>query len=486
MINNKKLKENLLCLLMITIITFLLYSFKILHFSFSIDTECLINDSKQLLESWYGIGRYGLCLFKIFFHTLPINILLTNLFAIIFLSLCSFLWIVYFELIIKKNLKLTTKIIGMLLISSSPIMMEQIGFVLQSVEIMTGFCLSALGSILFVKYCESKKISLLIISIILIFITFSFYQAFVFLFISSVIMYLICKNKDQIINSKSVISDTLRSIVIFAVIFAVYVVLDKYIINALGLEKTSYLTNQFLWGTESISTIFKSMLKNLIKVYSGYYNCYHPFFTIFSFVFMYNYALKEKKDYWKLFLSICLFFVPAILVLVTGSEAVGRSQFSIVITLAFYVVYLIENIDKKMIRNLAIILIIFQSIVTIYLQVSAQNIYELDKQLANDIESTLQEKNLENKKVAVVGCYNPNNMLKGEVLGHSFFEWDNFDGKTSNGRINGFFRCMGLNNQFVSDEQLPHCYELVKKEKTYFDNKEVYVDNDIVIIKLND
>ena len=77
-------------------------------------------------------------------------------------------------------------------------------------------------------------------------------------------------------------------------------------------------------------------------------------------------------------------------------------------------------------------------------------------------------------------------MLKGEVLGHSFFEWDNFDGQTSNGRVQGFFRCLGLDNQFVENDQLPHCYNLVKDKEIYLKNKKVYINDDIVIIKLSE
>ena len=77
-------------------------------------------------------------------------------------------------------------------------------------------------------------------------------------------------------------------------------------------------------------------------------------------------------------------------------------------------------------------------------------------------------------------------MLKGEVLGHSFFEWDNFDGQTSNGRVQGFFKCLGLDNQFVENNQLPNCYNLVKDKEIYLKNKKVYINDDIVIIKLSE
>ena len=200
----------------------------------------------------------------------------------------------------------------------------------------------------------------------------------------------------------------------------------------------------------------------------------------------YSLILKDKKDYWKLFLSICLFIVPAILILITGSEAVGRSQFSIVVTLSFYMIYFLEKMDYQIIKIISIIIILFQSVVTIYLQVSAQNVYNLDKKLAYDIVETLQENHLEDRKIAIIGCYNPNKMLKGEVLGHSFFEWDNFDGQTSNGRVQGFFRCLGLDNQFVENDQLPHCYNLVKDKEIYLKNKKVYINDDIVIIKLSE
>ena len=103
MINNNK--KNIRCLLIVVLFTFFLYIFKLIHYSFSIDTETLISDSNGLFNGWYSMGRYGLCIFKNIFHTLPINITLTNVIATFFLAICSFLWVLYFEIIIKKKIK---------------------------------------------------------------------------------------------------------------------------------------------------------------------------------------------------------------------------------------------------------------------------------------------------------------------------------------------------------------------------------------------
>lgn len=82
MINNNK--KNIRCLLIVVLFTFFLYIFKLIHYSFSIDTETLISDSNGLFNGWYSMGRYGLCIFKNIFHTLPINITLTNVIATFF------------------------------------------------------------------------------------------------------------------------------------------------------------------------------------------------------------------------------------------------------------------------------------------------------------------------------------------------------------------------------------------------------------------
>ena len=59
-------------------------------------------------------------------------------------------------------------------------------------------------------------------------------------------MYLICKNKNQQVETQNIINDVIRSIFIFITMFALYFILDKYVLSILDLDKTSYLTNQFL------------------------------------------------------------------------------------------------------------------------------------------------------------------------------------------------------------------------------------------------
>ena len=484
------IKKNKFSIFIVTIITLLIYIIRVTQYSFSIDTEIMINNPYSLLDSWYGIGRYGLCFFKLLFHTCKINIIYTSIFAVVFLITNSIIWLYLFENIMKIEFRNTKmKIFTMLLITSSPVLCEQIGFTLQAVEIMIGLNIMAIANICSIKWVEQKKIIYMCVSIILLLITFSFYQAFIFLYMTFVLFYMIVKLKSYSEDYKNLIIDFMKYILIFIISFALYLLMNNCVLAILDIEKGTYLTNQIKWGSETFLTNVKNIGVSIFKTIIGYENVWHPFYFILFLIFLFLYCFQEKVNrktlFLKLLLALCFFFIPFSLIILTASQTAGRAQFSIVYSIVFLSIFIANScVNYKKITILLTVLVILQCSTTFMLNYSAYVCFSQEKELVEDISKKIVDNHYEDKTIAIVGEYNPNPYFKGETLGHSFFEWDYFGGLVTNSRIQGFVHALGYDYKFV-DSELAEITELVKNEDTWFDDEKLYLINDIVVIKLS-
>ena len=472
----------------IFILTIFLYIIRITQYSFSIDTEVLINDPDSLLNSWYVIGRYGLCFFKILFHTKNINIFLTNISAVFFLITNAILWLYLYSTIFRKESSSLANIVFMLMITSSPILCEQIGFTLQALEIMLALNLEAIAILLANKWVKDNKYIYCILSIICLIICFSFYQAYVFLFMTGVITCLLLKYEDDYIDYKELFSQLFKYIFIFVVAFLAYFLINNFVLSVLELEKGTYLTNQIKWGIDPIVVNIKNIITYSIKTLIGYQNTWHPFYGVIFILFFYNYCISKEQNFktklMKIFLCISLFIIPFILIVLTASQTAGRAQFSIVYSLAFMTWWLLQKLKEKKIVILLVSMAILQCCVVSILNFSAYNCFKEEKKLVEDVSQEIINKNYENKQIAFIGKYNPNTCLKGETLGHSFFEWDYLGGLLSNNRIKGLTYALGYDYQFAEDK-LSYLTEAVKGKETWFENHNIYLIDDIVVIKLS-
>lgn len=486
----KYIIENKKSIVSAFLITIMLYIIRLTQYSFSIDTEILINDPDSLLNSWYIIGRYGLCFFKSLFHTKNINIFLTNIVAIFFLISNAILWMYLYSTISNKKGSQIASFVFMLMITSSPILCEQIGFTLQALEIMLALNIEAISILFANKGIENKNKIFLLLSIICLFICFSFYQAYVFLYMTGIISCLLLKYDIDEIDYKDFFYRLGMYILIFLLAFLSYYCINILVLSYLDLTKGTYLANQIKWGVYPVFVNMKNIMVFSFKTLIGYQNTWHPFFGLLFIIFFYYYCLS-KKCLWmtktfKIFLCISFFVIPFLLIFLTGSQTAGRAQFSIVYSLAFLSWWLLCSFErKKTILLLSCVILLLQCCIIFILNLSAYNCFREETKLIDDISQEIIKMNYENKQIAFIGEYNPNSYLKGETLGHSFFEWDKFDGKIGNGRVPGFFKALKYDYVFVDENQLSILTEKVKNKETWFENHQIYLINDVAVVKLS-
>lgn len=337
----KFLKENKWNIAVVTILTLLIYIYRLCNNGFSVDTEVMINDPQGQMMSWMITGRWSLYLTKFVFHLIPINITLTNILAVIFLILNAVIWTYYLESISSiKNHKYNW--IFMSAIVSSPILCEQIGFTLQAFEIIFGFFVLAIAMILIENWRKNPRhIPQLVGAILIVTYCFGLYQSFVFMFVFSCILsfVLIYENKGEL-EVKLTIIDILKYIGIFVVSFILFEIISKLVLNYLHAESSSYLANQILWGQFPKLYIITNIAKSIFNLIIGKNSLYHYFLIIFMIIFFIRYCFNRNNNnatkVFKVIVVLALYAMPFTLNILIGVMLQSVHYLFYVILMRFY------------------------------------------------------------------------------------------------------------------------------------------------------
>lgn len=448
--------------IIIYVVTFLLYGFKLFNYSISIDTEYIINNYDSQIMAWNSIGRFSLGILKNIFLMNPFNYYLSNLFVVILFPLA----IIMLAYIINSQIK-TSKLnnfklmLFSLIIITSPILLEQFNFTLQCSEVVLSFLIFDLGIYFTMKYLENNKKYLLVIAIICFIENIGCYQSFLTLIISVLVAILLLKNfdsNDKKYNKKYIIISIL--IIFFSLIG--YFIVGKIVNLVYKIETTSYLKNQILWlngiSVDSVINLFK----HICAVFVGYGIYYNLLYFMGIIVLLVNIVRNRKKKF-NILLLILLCISPFLLSIFLGSMEVVRAQFSIPITFSIILIFMSDFGLKKI--NVIYYLFIFINVllqfrVSNYLLVSDYNRYNDDKRFAIQIVNSLNEKFTSDSTIIFVGKKDNKSSLIGETMGHSFFEWDNESVYGVNMRANGFMKTLGYEYNMPTIEQ----YNIAKEE----------------------
>lgn len=485
------LKENIVPIAIIILLGLLVYGMKLFTYSFSIDTEALLSNQEEILKSWISIGRYGLVLFKKIFDIAHFSLRLANVVGFILLIFSIMLCIYNINMITGKNNKIANIILGGIIITS-PIIIEQFNFTLQCVEVSLALLLLNL-SFTIINRCiiNKNKYYWLIFAIIFMVISFGCYQAFIPLMITFSTFYIMLffKEKDE-----RKISIIIKYIVVFVVSIILYKIIDKIFMNIYNIHQTLYLSSQILWGTDRKLNIIKTILKSIGKLLLAKTREHYNLGLLFCIIGFIPFAFKDfKLKNWIFYISVLTFFIsPFLLIIITGGEPTARTMFSITFATALGAYFIYNYTNKNILKSIIMLIfssvIIYQMIISIKFLCTDYNVFGIEKQLANDLEIELKIINKDNKPIAFVGPFSADGdsiFLKGEVMGWTFFEWDQGSPMDSNIRISGFLKQLGYDNKIVSNKQYKEAKEKAKEMSVYPKDGCIREEKDYIIIKLN-
>lgn len=486
------IQENRKSIFITVVFTVALYAVMLLGNRISIDTEVMINNPEGQLNAWYGINRFGLGLFKHVFHLIPISIPFTNVMTVLFFIFAAISW--NYSLVTLQKVQNTKAVFVFLLIFvSSPIFAEQFHFTLQSMEIAFALGAEAIAVILVSRWVEKKGIYHAIAAVLLLAFCFSCYQAFVFLYVFACLLLYLIRQEEKETSGKEQVEEIFKYILVLLAAFVLYEAAATAIKASMGLESGKYLTNQILWGQEPVLYTLCRVIAYTGFIMTGFMSSFHPFLPVlylfFAVVLYKKWQKKGGQSFLKLASLAGLMIVPFILPAVMGNTVPIRAQFCIPILLSWLGYFFVKSNEKGKIfryaRICVILMLVLQTIAVPALELSAWRCYEKDKAFAKEVEAAAGDIQPE-EKLVFVGKYTPNHMIKGQTMGHSFFEWDADTAFGSNYRIHGFMETLGIKYQLPTQQEYEQARQYEEKLPSWKEKKAVYTENGLRIIKLSD
>ena len=468
------------------VVGFALFAFglRLISQSFSIDTELYINEigTEGRWQWWISLNRWGLVLLNQIFQMDALPIYASNFLTVLFMIAYSigfnYLFYTYMKDEYKENF-LKYQFIFPILFVTNPIFAEQYNFILQNVSV--AFTVLLIPIILLVidkasRYKEKfKKYLCYITAIALLILSFGVYQSVILLYIATVVVCYLLKVIKEKNNCWKYLG---KQIAIFILAALVYFVIGKILA---GENETSYL--QLAWIKDSIKQCLINILycvKSVLKCEGIFYNIGY-LLTIGTFIGFVIYMLVKKElKIGMMIATIGILAAPFYIMIITGVDQLKRTQFNysfvVGIGLMLLVVFLAQKEKIKILKNIAIIIILViaykQSYHTANLFYTADMVYRSDEAFAYQLMNEVEKKEWYNPnqtyKIIFVGRHQKelkNVYLKSEVIGSSFFSFDYQYIYGPNSRAISFLRTLGYNFQEPSAEEFENAKQYVEENQ---------------------
>lgn len=483
------------------VLTFVAYGAKIVYYNYAADTEefmAMAPDNHY--PAWAQMGRYGLWLFKRLFSGYNINVFFVNCLTYILWGLTSILFCYLIYRMYEPKKFSSLYVIPALLIPST-IMMEQLVFILQSVEINLSYITLIISVLLVFFFQTYKKWSMYLVSVILTIVAFSFYQSnyitYVSLAIMSVLLFIIKSKKN--VSLKSYIMYALPYLISFIVSFVINNVLWKIFLKLKNMQKIDYITGSITWGRVNTKDILTTIYNNIHNILFPNGNIFFSGAFSISFICVLVCILfckKQKNKSLIIFNMILLLLTSFSMIFILGWLGPVRSMapyVPMIIAFTFYCVFLF--ISNKYLRGVLFLVVsyfcLIQSYQTSNLAVASQIAYEEDVKLTSQIvhsSEALISRPLNTYKIVCIGNrYNiRKDLIRGEIIGDSFYHWNINSPIGSNARIANFMIDQGYPVQRPSGEEYQQGIELSKKMPLYPNKDGIKIYNDLIIVKLSE
>lgn len=442
----------------------------------SIDTEIMLSSQQEVLDSWIGIGRFGLVFTKKLFgfaRLVPFTENLMMMAALIwsglFLSFAFWCWCGE-----KQRFRSFCTILPVLFLTG-PCFAEQFHFTLQAFPVALGLGLAAVSVFLAEKWSwEGKSPVWLAAGAVLGAWAAGTYQVLaameVALFAMAYFLRITESGEDG-----NWLKPGIRAAAAFLLTMMVYAVLSSVMKWITGCD-SAYVEGQIRW-TEGFRICLHYILNDMTRVLRSREIFYHPWtsfvLAVFSAAGIRKIAKSRKGAAGTacgLFSLFMIILSPFYLTAATGYYQPARAQLVYPLALAFWGSYLtaaeaggerFSAVFRRAAFLLCAVMAVNQAQVTTGLFRTAEEVTRQDLNLLNRIyarvEETADREDMGDVMILLVGKKDPllpPDSLVGDTIGYSFFNWeDDILGVT--GRIfteNGLGRAVGLEYGPVNTE----------------------------------
>ncbi|MHC5228781.1 glucosyltransferase domain-containing protein [Enterococcus sp. LJL99] len=483
--------------------TFLTYSPKLRYYSIGIDTERMIAEPEGTLTWWLSLNRYGLVFLK---RILPygtniypvfVNTLTYLLFSFSIILLCYLVW---------RTKKVSSKsifFVSSLIAITTPTIIEQTNFILQSIEVQIAVIFQILAIILIqiaTDTTDKKKFFFLFIAIISSFFSFSVYQSLLVSFCILAIISVYFKTNSETTFFEFV-KKTIPYVLVLLISFTLYIVINKIVHQLFHVVDVGYISFDFYFMkvpfsqylSETISLIKSTFFSTQNRFFLWIPSLYSSFFAL-SFLFNKKNTLQRKLS---LFLTLIVLSIGlGFLVLTLGWAGPMRSYYPTICFALFFVAIatfneIDSNIVKKGLLLITIILSTSQGLFTYRLGQTSNIIYQEEVKVLNTIEKELSSLNLSSTKEYQLVTYGGIDfsyldVKRGEMIGCSFFNYDTGFIIGNSQRVADFFISEGIPIGFINNGKKYKELAPIAEDMPSYPNKGfVKVVDNYLIVKLS-
>jgi hypothetical protein len=522
------------------------YGIKLFNYSIGIDTERYMAYDRSLTEDikyinnkyiyedvdWRPQGRFGLYFLQKIWDIKEFNPFTAFFLTLFFFYLSALSWsylIAFYTNKLQHNYLLIPFSVFYI---TMPIWADQFGALLQSAETAFIIFLCPWSVFLLINGFFSRKLYLIFSGVFVLFFVISVYQAVVPLFCGGIFScYLLVSENQEYPQEKNYLLCIYLFITLIASL-ALYFILNRLLIlYYFNTEPSDYFNSIIRWGKEGslkrnftriFSYIFSLSLGNFPYPVSRYIiqkfsrsgenavesiinysritgNVLFIPLTILFFCVIFA-SLKEIKtavNKWLYFISgFFVFFSIFLFPIIIGGTVFNRMQWVLPFTSAFmFYKLLVFFKDKKALHNIiflsVILLSVHQAKITAQLFYSDYVRYQSDKEIAYKIDDMINEKYSAagNLSLALIGGHERifhKNFIKGELLGHSSFNYitENFFESSRHGLP--FMYSLGIYYEMPNKEQMDMARGLARAMPSYPDRNCIGKINNVIVFKFSD
>lgn len=482
-------------------ITILAYGYEIANFTLSIDEELVIrNTDWNPPIAWIKQGRPSIVLIKLLFNTVSVIPFWNTFMAISVLFGATVAWFQVFSKYITQKIKGVAFFIFCSIFLTMPIHAEYMVFSTYNFEVSIGFLLAALSTLFLSHWFSNHTKTGLVIGLLLYIVVVAIYQSFIMVVFCGLSIFLflyfieLLKQKESIAFKSSLINIVqLLGIIVFVVV--IYKIIDILLQNVF--PSSGYIEGFFGWkylNKKIVISNLQEYFKDMIlgdKIFGSF--LIFPTLMLSGVMGIY-YLFKGKEFKLLFFLIIGIGFSPFALSFLIGSPMPLRAMQSLPLMLAGMWLILYQVVDHRTIRNLLFVIVIlislYQTQAMTRLFYSDNQRYKEDISIANRIGERisllpLAEDTRKSDTVVFVGSYVPSNnpsIIRSEIIGRSFFEWEG--GNTY--RIIAFMNGLGYDYTSPTKEQLSVSKELSRDMPVWPDLGSIEQKEGIIIVKLSE
>lgn len=346
---------------------------KLFSNSFSIDTEGAISNQAAQYSAWYELNRFGLIWLKRVLRLYWYNNAVASFLCVALLPLVALLWGYLFYGVTRhrESFHLSFWAIPLMV---SPVLAEQLGFLLQAPEINLGLILVSLSLMILMNVAYNlsyanirSHIALIIVwtvlSIIIFTLTLSMYTAFLTIFISAVGMVYVLRfmgtSREERSRNKSFSAYICFPAAVTIISYILYSLINKVVLLILHKTTNSYITDQLRWGKDSLPHILTAIALHAKKMILANRIYYFIIFTViavimFAIMLVKTFMRKNSWDVTLIFMAVLA--SPLLMSVLLGSASTVRTEFTYTWAASFIVMLFAQSLSSIKIHNAKIML----------------------------------------------------------------------------------------------------------------------------------